>query len=364
MTLRVLVIGGTGPTGPLVVDGLRARGAEITILHRGAHELPELADLEHIHVDPHDPEAVRPLLRDRSFDVAVVMYGRLEGLADVLAGKTAHLIAIGGTNYALGDHQWLAEDHPYRAVTAGEKMRRAEEALLAKGAAGAFGATLLRYGNIYGPRQLAPREWSLVRRFLDGRRRFILCDSGITLETRLSARNAAHAVLVTFDNLARAAGRTYNVADAYPLTDRERLALVARTMGIGDYEVVPVPTHLAAPAWFWGVGRSLNKPGESPEIGHRLLSIRRIADELGYAPVVTPEEAMAETVRYYLAHPPPRHGSIEQKLGDPFDYDGEDRFLAAWDRCVQDLRAVPIVPVNAQHGYRLIEDPASPRSGA
>lgn len=357
MSMKVLVIGGTGPTGPLVVEGLRARGADVTILHRGAHEIPELDDLEHIHVDPHDPEQVKPLLEGRRFDVAVVMYGRLEGLASVLAGKVGHLVAIGGTNYALGDHRWLDEGSPYRANVAGDKMRRAEEALLAQGASGAFGATLLRYANVYGPRQLAPREWSLVRRFLDGRRRFILCDSGIALETRVSARNAAQAVLAVFDNRDKAAGQTYNVADAYPLTDRERLAIVARTMGISDYEVTSVPTPLAAPAWFWGVGRSLNKPGEHPEIGHRLLSTRKIAGDLGYRQVVDPETAMQETIRYYLRHPPARHGSIEQKLGDPFDYAGEDRFFEAWDRMARELEGVQVAPVNAQHGYKLIADP-------
>lgn len=362
MAEKVLVIGGTGPTGPLVVEGLRARAAEITILHRGAHELPELMDLEHIHVDPHKPELLEPLLKGRYFDVAVVMYGRLEGIAPVLAKKVGHLIAIGGTNYALGDHEWLAEDHPYRANVAGEKMLQAELSLFEQADQGAFSATLLRYANVYGPRQLAPREWSLVRRFLDGRRRFILCDSGIALETRLSARNAAQAVLAAYDNLEKAAGNSYNVADAYPLTDRERLSLVAETMGISDYEVVSVPTHLAQPAWFWGVGRSLNKIGEHPEIGHRLLSCRKIEETLGFTHVITPEDGLRETVRFYMDHPPAPHGSIEQKLGDPFDYAGEDRFLEVWDRLSAELSSVQVAPVNAKHGYRLIED-QPPSSG-
>jgi len=43
--MRALVIGGTGPTGPRIVAGLLARGHEVTIFHRGTHELPDLAEV-------------------------------------------------------------------------------------------------------------------------------------------------------------------------------------------------------------------------------------------------------------------------------------------------------------------------------
>jgi hypothetical protein len=39
---RALVIGGTGPTGPFIVNGLRARGYATAILHRGTHEIDEI----------------------------------------------------------------------------------------------------------------------------------------------------------------------------------------------------------------------------------------------------------------------------------------------------------------------------------
>ena len=51
--MRALVIGGTGPTGHFIVNGLRERGYRVAILHRGRHELPEIPDdVEHIHTDP------------------------------------------------------------------------------------------------------------------------------------------------------------------------------------------------------------------------------------------------------------------------------------------------------------------------
>ena len=43
MAPRALVVGGTGPTGPHIVNGLRARGHATAILHRGTHEIDRCA---------------------------------------------------------------------------------------------------------------------------------------------------------------------------------------------------------------------------------------------------------------------------------------------------------------------------------
>jgi hypothetical protein len=42
--MRALVIGGTGPTGHFIVNGLRARGFAVAMLHSGRHELAEIPD--------------------------------------------------------------------------------------------------------------------------------------------------------------------------------------------------------------------------------------------------------------------------------------------------------------------------------
>ena len=61
--MKALVIGGAGPTGPYVVNGLVERGFETTILHSGRHEPPELpADIEHVHTDAYDPAKVEAAL--------------------------------------------------------------------------------------------------------------------------------------------------------------------------------------------------------------------------------------------------------------------------------------------------------------
>src|ERR1700723_473216 len=93
------------------------------------------------------------------------------------------------------------------------KVQQTEDAILARHQDGTFNLTHLRYPNLYGPRQLAPREWSVVRRILDGRRTVPVIDGGLTLESRAYVENAAHAVLLVVDEPVISAGQTYHVAD-------------------------------------------------------------------------------------------------------------------------------------------------------
>ena len=84
-----LIVGGTGPSGPFLVNGLRDRGYEVTILHRGTHEIPEIPEgIEHIHADPHFRETLEAAIAGRNFDVVIATYGRIRVIAETLAGKT------------------------------------------------------------------------------------------------------------------------------------------------------------------------------------------------------------------------------------------------------------------------------------
>jgi hypothetical protein len=53
MKRSALVIGGTGPTGPSLVNGLLAQGVKTAILHTGRHEVDTIPpQVEHIHTNP------------------------------------------------------------------------------------------------------------------------------------------------------------------------------------------------------------------------------------------------------------------------------------------------------------------------
>lgn len=57
--MRVLIIGGTGLSGPYLVRELVSRGHEVTIFHRGQHEadLPEA--VAHVHGDRRESGTLR-----------------------------------------------------------------------------------------------------------------------------------------------------------------------------------------------------------------------------------------------------------------------------------------------------------------
>src|SRR3990172_6218810 len=87
--LKALVVGGTGPTGPFLVQGLLQRGYDVAILHRGTHEVGTIpAEVEHIHADPHFRETLDAALLNRSFDLVLATYGRLRLVAEACVGKT------------------------------------------------------------------------------------------------------------------------------------------------------------------------------------------------------------------------------------------------------------------------------------
>ena len=91
-----LVVGGTGPSGPFLVNGLQERGYTVAIFHRGTHEIPEIpANVEHIHGDPHFRETFDAALAGRTFDVVIATYGRIRMIAEALVGKVGQFIAIG-----------------------------------------------------------------------------------------------------------------------------------------------------------------------------------------------------------------------------------------------------------------------------
>jgi nucleoside-diphosphate-sugar epimerase len=338
--MHALVVGGTGPTGPFIVEGLRRRGYKVAIFHRGTHEIPEIPDdVEHIHGDPHFAEAIDGALHGRTFDVTVATYGRLRLLAAALAGRTGRFIGIGGYAAYRGwvDPQALnppgmsspvPEDAAVVASEAEQRfawlIARTERTVLDRHPTG----TVFRYPYVYGPYQVRPREWSVIRRLLDGRREIILPHYGLHLSTHGWAGNLAHAVLLAVDRPDVAAGRIYNCGDLEQLTLGQIVQVIA---GVLDrpVEIIPLPYDVA------GTHRAMVL---SP-LGHQLLDLTRIRTELDYRDVLGVREALERTVRWYVAHPPAPGSDIERALGDPFDYAAEDRLIGAYRQGLALLRA-------------------------
>jgi nucleoside-diphosphate-sugar epimerase len=371
MARSALVIGGTGPTGPGVVGGLLARGLDVAILHGGHHEVDLPREVRHLHADPHWPETLRDALGNASFDLVVAQYGRLAVTAEVFAGRADRLIAVGGAHGSLAhedDHRWgplgrpaivgEGEEHLERDGTRGTlavKMAAAEKALFDGHRVGAFEATLLAYPVVYGPRQVAPHEWCIVRRLLDGRRRIVVADGGIRLESRLYTEHAVHAVLLAVDRPEASAGRKFVVTDDQVFTMRQRITFVANHLGV-DVELVDMPYAVATPCHpYWRHG---------PD--HRLRSNAQFRQHLGYVDTTTAWQALRTTVDWLVSHPPVQGGPEEARLGDPFDYAHEDRLMQQWEDLTKRLPAGgrPYRPTHPYRHPRRPDEPWQPGGGA
>jgi nucleoside-diphosphate-sugar epimerase len=342
--MRTLVIGGTGPTGPYIVDGLLARGHETVILHRGVHEVSGHCEVEHIHADTFAAEAISAALTGRRFDVVIATYGRLRLAGEVLAGRCEIFIGVTGMPVYAGyrdpdsvvrrgmriptkeSDDVVDEDTGSELTKLSYLVHRTEEAIRALHDRGAFAATILRYPQIYGPRQIYPQEWSVVKRIIDKRKQIILSDGGLAIHTRCAARNAAHAVLLAVDHTETAAGQTYNVGDDEQFALHQWVDLVASAMG-ASIEIVSMPHALARPAWPLFPGN---------KCAHRLLDTAKIRTELGYADIVSPRDALQETVDWLLMDGLSKDGY--HNFRDTFDYATEDQLIGLYQQASKSVK--------------------------
>lgn len=333
--MKALVIGGTGPTGPHIVNGLLERGYETTILHRGTHETDLIPpDVVHLHADPYDKAALDEALTGLSFDVAIASYGRLRFTAEALVGKTDQVVAVGGipayrgflvpeVNHPYGFPVPIAEDFPVATMTEhGERSRRvarAEQTFIEHSVNGTFRATLFRYPYVYGPLQMVPREWSIIRRLLDGRREIPIAFGGLALLSHGYGPNLAHGVLLSVDHPDVSDRKIYNCGDEVTYSLRQWVEIVADAMGV-EVEIVPTPDV---------PGHPTSAIANHQVAHHRCIDLAAIKDDLGYRDLVPAMEALRLTTRYYLDNPLERSGELELNLQDEFDYAAEDRMIEA-----------------------------------
>ena len=205
-------------------------------------------------------------------------------------------------------------------------MTVSEEKVIETHHEGYYNATILRFPMIYGPRQVAPREWCIIRRVLDGRKRLIVPDGGLKLERRGYIDNVAQAVFLAVDKPEISAGQTYNVGDEVIWSVREWAALIAGMMD-HRWELVSMPFSIARPSRPYA-GRDF----------HWLPDIDKIRSELGYKDQVRPGEGMRRTVAWYLENRPDQNGEIERALDDPFDYAAEDMLMDKYLSLIEKIR--------------------------
>ena len=340
--MRALVIGGTGPTGPRIVAGLLARGHEVTIFHRGTHEPADLAEVEHIHGDPHFRESVDEALGTRAFDIVLAMYGRVRHLAPALSGRCDRFVSIGGVPVYRGYFPRagatelpipVTETHPVVRDAGGDaalqfsgRLAEAEDLTFAAHPA----ATILRFPMIYGPNNARPHEWPVVRRIRDRRPHMIVPDGGFQIHTRCAARNAAAFVLAAVDHPSAAAGQVYNCGDPTLWWLRQWIETILRIAG-AELELVSIPGEIAVEA------ATTLLPLANTTATHCILSIAKAEQQLGYRPVIEPAKALEEVLEWYDEHPGFDPGA-SPSMTDRFDYAAEDALIASYRKSAGRIR--------------------------
>ena len=177
---------------------------------------------------------------------------------------------------------------------------------------------------MYGPRQLAPREVSIVRRIRDGCPFIVLPDGGLTLVTFGYTENLAHAVLLAVDNDA-ARGEAFSGGDeGSRWTLRQVAELVSDELGHHGHR--PCRPKLAVPARPADDGRPPPPVMDLSKAKTLLEDTRR--GRLRRAALFAP------TARWLFDNPPDPGGIEEKVLEDPFDYATEDALVASWRAAV------------------------------
>ena len=329
--MKVLFIGGTGPTGLPIVRGLLDAGHDLTLVNRGLHPKPEQAGIPTITADPYDEASLTAALGSTTWDSVVAMYGRLRMIARVTKGRCDHFVSIGGVPAYRGWTDPWQFDPPGLPVpvredgalvadesidSKGYRIVRTEDAVFDSHPSAAH----FRYPYMYGPYQPVPREWSIVRRVLEGRTRMIVADDGLTLHHHGYTENVAAAVLRAILHPELAGGTIFNVGDEEVLTIRQVVELCARALG-AEIELVSMPYDLAIPAW-----PLLAQPLPT----HRVMDLSLLHHQLGHRDVLPAREAVRRTARWLADNRPEPGGTEESVLTDPFDYAAEDALMDSW----------------------------------
>lgn len=306
--MRVLVTGGAGFIGSHVVDALVKEGHDVAVvddLSMGKREqvhplarfyrvdirerqaLEEVFRIERPEVVNHHAAQgnLRRSMSEPSFDASVNILGSLMLIELSLAYKVRKFIDISSGGAVYGEPQRLPvnEFHPIRPLSAYGVSKYAVEQYLRLFDGSGLDYTILRYANVYGPRQDPTGEAGVVaifsRQMLAGERPTIFGDGTKT-------RDYVYVDDIVVANLLaiaekRASGRSYNVGLGREVSDRQIFELVRSAVGA---TVEPI---LAS-----------KRPGEIDRI---CLDASLAKAELGWESTISLEEGISRTVAFYRA---------------------------------------------------------------
>ena len=324
--MRVFLIGGTGFTGPAVVQQLLERDHDVTLFHRGQKHDQRTAGASEILGDRKDTgqlsEAVAKVNPDVAVDMIPFTADDAAGFMRVCRGIAPRVVALSSIDvYLAYGRIQLTEPGPLQAtpLTETSALRNTNQPhgpeydKIAVEAAVMnhpdLPGTILRLPAIYGRGDKYRRFRGYLKRMDDGRDTILL---GSSIENWKFSRgyvdNVARAVVLAIET-EEAAGEIYNVAEPRAFKEREFVeAIGIAAEWQGDVTVMPddcLPKQLQTEVDFaqdWEVDSS------------------KIRQQLGYQEVVDIAEAYRRTIEWERENPPDT---------DPHDYnyEAEDKAL-------------------------------------
>jgi nucleoside-diphosphate-sugar epimerase len=341
LSMRVLIIGGTGFIGPHITRELIRREHHVTVFHRGRTAVPPgareiVGDRQQL---TKSADNLRALAPDVVVDVVLSSGRQARELMNVFRGHARRVVALSSMDVyrACGVTHRLEEGPleslPLRAETSAlrtklETYPPAQVQVLQQifgwlddeydkipverevVGHGELPGTVVRLPMVYGPRDPLHRFHPIVKRIVDGRRVIPFSADMAQWRATKGYVEDVGAAIVAAAVVDRATGRIYNVGEADTLTELEWAQQVARALNWdGEFKLMPddrLPAHLRA-------------PGNTAQ--HWIGDTTRIREELGFRETITREEAIRRTVEWERANPPTGFTPHE------FDYPSEDEAL-------------------------------------
>ncbi len=301
--MKYLITGGAGFIGSHIARALLSQGADVCVLDNfssGKRENLKNLDVEIIEGDLRDADKVKAAVKgaevifheaafvsvpesmqkpQECFDVNVTGTSTLFEAARK-ANVRRVVIASSAAVYGDSEIMPLAEDTPLKQLSPYAASKRVDE-IYADLYTRSFGleVAVLRYFNVYGPRQRPDSMYAaavpiFIRRMLDNKPVTIFGDGGQTRDL-VNVRDVAQANLLAASHPA-AAGQIFNVCTGVETRLLDLLDIL--------YEIFPnAPKHIHAEPRAGDIYRSIGTP-------------KKIMDTLGFKPQVSLADGVKEAV--------------------------------------------------------------------
>jgi UDP-glucose 4-epimerase len=314
--VKILVTGAAGFIASHVADAYIAAGHDVAILddlsrgsmnnvnprarfYRG--DVRDRDFVEHV-LSTEKPEVinhhaaqmdVRRAVEEPVFDASVNILGSIHLLEASVAHKVSRFVYIstGGAAYGEPKDFPVPENYPINPITPyGISKHTVEHYLFLYFTLYGLPYVVLRYGNVYGPRQSSKGEAGVFAIFSEqmlGGIQPVIYGDGSKVRDYVYVEDVARANVLALE---KGDGEIFNIANGVPTRDDEVFRVVRDNLGITGLEPKFVD----------------KRPGEVDRIYLDISKARRL---LGWEPRVSLDEGARETVRYF------REAARKQKTG-------------------------------------------------